>query len=155
MRHLKAGRRLGRTASHRKATLRNMVTSLLEHERIETTDAKAKELKRLADKMITLGKRGDLHARRQAMQIIRSETVGKKLFDEVAPRFKDRPGGYTRILKIRRRLGDNAPVSIIELVVQGKQKATQEKKKETEKKPAKEKTKKEKQPVMRREKKIK
>ena len=155
MRHLKAGRRLGRTASHRKATLRNMVTSLLEHERIETTDAKAKELKRLADKMITLGKRGDLHARRQAMQIIRSETVGKKLFDEVAPRFKDRSGGYTRILKIRRRLGDNAPVSIIELVVQGKQKATQEKKKETEKKPAKEKTKKEKQPVMRREKKIK
>ncbi len=155
MRHLKAGRRLGRTASHRKATLRNMVTSLLEHERIETTDAKAKELKRLADKMITLGKRGDLHARRQAMQIIRSETVGKKLFDEVAPRFKDRSGGYTRILKIRRRLGDNAPVSIIELVVQGKQKATQEKKKEKEKKPAKEKTKKEKQPVMRREKKIK
>ncbi|MCX5896439.1 MAG: 50S ribosomal protein L17 [Proteobacteria bacterium] len=155
MRHLKAGRRLGRTASHRKATLRNMVTSLLEHERIETTEAKAKELKRLADKMITLGKRGDLHARRQAMQIIRSETVGKKLFDDVAPRFKDRSGGYTRILKIRRRLGDNAPVSIIELVVQGKQKAAQEKKKEKEKKPAKEKTKKEKQPVMRREKKIK
>jgi len=115
MRHLKAGRKLGRTTSHRLATLRNMVTSLIEYERITTTDAKAKELRRLADKMITLGKRGDLHARRQAMKVIRLKSVGKKLFDEVAPRFEGRNGGYTRIIKCGRRRGDNAPLSIIEL----------------------------------------
>ncbi len=126
MRHLKAGRKLGRETSHRLAMFRNMVTSLLEHERIETTEQKAKELKRLADKMVTLGKRGDLHARRQAMKIIRTETVGKKLFDEIAPRFKDRAGGYTRIIKIGRRLGDNALVVLIELVEQGKQGAGEE-----------------------------
>lgn len=118
MRHQKAGRKLGRETSHRLAMFRNMVTSLLEHERIETTEQKAKEVKRLADKMVTLGKRGDLHARRQAMQVIRTETVGKKLFDEIAPRFKDRAGGYTRIIKIGRRLGDNALVVVLELVVQ-------------------------------------
>jgi len=118
MRHQKAGRKLGRETSHRLAMFRNMVTSLLEHERIETTEQKAKEVKRLADKMVTLGKRGDLHARRQAMQVIRSETVGKKLFNEIAPRFKDRAGGYTRIIKIGRRLGDNALVVVLELVVQ-------------------------------------
>jgi large subunit ribosomal protein L17 len=100
--------------------MRNLVTSFLEHEQIETTDAKAKELKRLADKMVTLGKRGDLHARRQAMSVLRDESVGKKLFDDIAPRFKERSGGYTRILKIGRRHGDNAPVSLIELVVKGK-----------------------------------
>jgi large subunit ribosomal protein L17 len=142
MRHLKAGKKLGRTSSHRLATMRNMVTSFLQHEQIETTDAKAKELKRLADKMVSLGKRGDLHARRQAMSILRDESVGKKLFDDIAPRFKDRSGGYTRILKVGRRHGDNAPVSIIELVVQGKQvqekklakeKAKKEKKKEASK----------------------
>jgi large subunit ribosomal protein L17 len=142
MRHLKAGKKLGRTSSHRLATLRNMVTSFLQHEQIETTDAKAKELKRLADKMVSLGKRGDLHARRQAMSILRDETVGKKLFDDIAPRFKDRSGGYTRILKVGHRHGDNAPVSLIELVVQGKQvqekklakeKAKKEKKKEASK----------------------
>ena len=113
---------------------RNMVTSLLEHERIETTEQKAKEVKRLADKMVTLGKRGDLHARRQAMQIIRTETVGKKLFDEIAPRFKDRAGGYTRIIKVGRRLGDNALIVVLELVVQ---KAKEPEKKDKEKKPAK------------------
>jgi large subunit ribosomal protein L17 len=121
MRHLKAGRKLGRTSSHRLATMRNMVTSLLQHEKIETTDAKAKELRPLTEKMVTLGKRGDLHARRLAMRVIRDESVAKKLFDDIAPRFKDRAGGYTRILKVGRRHGDNAPVSIIELVVLGKQ----------------------------------
>jgi large subunit ribosomal protein L17 len=97
-----------------------MVTSLLQHEKIETTDAKAKELRPLTEKMVTLGKRGDLHARRLAMRVIRDESVAKKLFDDIAPRFKDRAGGYTRILKVGRRHGDNAPVSIIELVVLGK-----------------------------------
>ena len=95
---------------------RNMVTSLLEHERIETTDAKAKEVRRLADRMITLGKRGDLHARRQALSVIRSKAVTAKLFDELADRYRDRPGGYTRVIKVGRRVGDAAPVSIIELV---------------------------------------
>jgi len=135
MRHLKAGRKLGRTSSHRMATLRNMVTSLLEHEKIQTTDAKAKELKRLADKMVSLGKRGDLHARRLSLRIIRDKHVAKKLFDDIAPRFKDRNGGYTRIMKMRRRPGDNAPISIIELVVTEKKEMTT--------KPGKAKTKKE------------
>ena len=96
--------------------LRNMATSLLEHERIETTDAKAKELKRFADRMITLGKRGDLHARRQALAILRSKKVTAKLFDDLADRFRDRPGGYTRVIKVGSRVGDSAPISIIELV---------------------------------------
>jgi len=96
--------------------LRNMATSLLEHERIETTDAKAKELKRFADRMITLGKRGDLHARRQALAILRSKKVTAKLFDDLADRFRDRPGGYTRVIKLGNRVGDSAPISIIELV---------------------------------------
>ncbi len=124
MRHLKAGRKLSRTTSHRLATLRNMVTSLIEHERIQTTDAKAKELKRFADKIITLGKRGDLHAVRQGMRFIRDKSVTKKLFDEVAPRFKDINGGYTRVMKFGRRHGDNAPMSIIELSVLGDDKKT-------------------------------
>ena len=116
MRHRKSGRKLNRTSSHRKAMMRNMVTSLLDHERIETTDAKAKELRGLADRMITLGKRGDLHARRQALSVIRSKSVTAKLFDELAERFRDRPGGYTRVIKLGNRVGDAAPVSIIELV---------------------------------------
>jgi len=116
MRHRKSGRKLGRTSAHRKALMRNMVTSLLDHERIETTDAKAKELRGLADRMITLGKRGDLHARRQALSVIRSKQVTAKLFDELAERFRDRPGGYTRVIKVGNRVGDAAPVSIIELV---------------------------------------
>jgi large subunit ribosomal protein L17 len=96
--------------------LRNMVTSLLDKERIETTDAKAKELRRVADRMITLGKRGGLHARRQALSVIRSKEVTSKVFDELADRFRERPGGYTRVLKVGRRTGDAAPMSIIELV---------------------------------------
>jgi len=95
---------------------RNMVTSLLQHERITTTDAKAKALRGLADRMITLGKRGDLHARRQALRVIRSRDVTAKLFEELAERYRDRPGGYTRVIKLGHRPGDSAAVSIIELV---------------------------------------
>ena len=135
MRHLKAGRKLGRTSSHLKAMLRNMVTSLMEHERIETTDTKAKELRRLAEKMITLGKRGDLHARRQALSVISDKQVVKKLFETISPRFQNRNGGYTRIMKVGRRLGDNAPVSIIELLPAGE--GTSEKKKKVVAKKAK------------------
>lgn len=116
MRHRKKHGKLGRDSSHRKALLRNLVTSFLDRERIETTDAKAKELRRIADRMITLGKRGSLHARRQALSVIRSREVTAKLFDELADRFRGRPGGYTRVLKVRRRAGDAAPMSIIELV---------------------------------------
>jgi large subunit ribosomal protein L17 len=96
--------------------MRNMVTSLLEHERIETTDAKAKELRRVADRMITLGKRGTLHARRRALRTIRSRVVAAKVFDSLAARYRDRAGGYTRVLKLGPRPGDAAPISIIELV---------------------------------------
>jgi large subunit ribosomal protein L17 len=116
MRHRNAGRKLGRTSAHRRAMLRNMVTSLLEHERIETTDAKAKELRRVAERMITLGKRGGLHARRQALRVVRSREVAAKLFEELAERYRERPGGYTRVLKLRTRVGDAAPLSMIELV---------------------------------------
>ena len=116
MRHNKSGKRLGRNTTHRTAMLRNMVTSLLEHEKITTTDARAKELRKVADRMITLGKRGDLHARRQVLSVIRDQKIVAKLFDQIGPRYKDRPGGYTRILKIGSRLGDNAPQSIIALV---------------------------------------
>jgi large subunit ribosomal protein L17 len=116
MRHNKSGRKLGRNSGHRNAMMRNMVTSLIEHGRITTTDSRAKELRKLVDRMITLGKRGDLHARRQVSQVIRTRQVVAKLFDQIGPRFKDRPGGYTRIIKLGSRLGDNAPQSIIELV---------------------------------------
>ena len=116
MRHLKAGKKFNRSPSHRRALLRNMVTSLLRHERIETTDAKAKELRRWADWMIGLGKQGTLHARRQALAIIQDDGVVHKVFDALAARFKERPGGYTRVVKIGRRRGDNAPLSVIELL---------------------------------------
>ncbi len=116
MRHSKAGRRLGRKTSHREAMFRNMVTSLLAHEKITTTDAKAKEIRCVAEKMITLGKRGDLHAQRQAASYIREKSVVTKLFSAIAPRYKDRPGGYTRIVKLGIRQGDTAPISLIELV---------------------------------------
>ncbi len=116
MRHRVVAGVLGRSPSHRLAMYRNMVTSLLEHERIETTDAKAKGVRRLAERMITLGKRGDLHARRRALRVIRSRSVTAKVFDDLAERFRDRPGGYTRIIKVRNRVGDAAPMSIIELV---------------------------------------
>ena len=116
MRHKKSGRALSRNAAHRRALLRNLVTSLIMEGRIVTTDAKAKELRRYADRMITLGKRGDLHARRQALAVIRDKDVTAKLFSELADRYRERPGGYTRIIKAGRRAGDAAPVSIIELV---------------------------------------
>lgn len=116
MRHNKAGRRLGRTTSHRIAMFRNMATSFFQHERIITTDAKAKELRPIAEKLITLGKRGDMHARRQAAAYIRDKKVVQKLFETIALRYKERPGGYTRIVKLGIRPGDNAPQSVIELV---------------------------------------
>lgn len=116
MRHNKSGRRLGRTTSHRVAMFRNMVTSFLNHERITTTDAKAKELRSIADKMITLGKRGDLHSMRLAASYIREKSVVTKLFTTIAPRYAERQGGYTRIVKLGLRAGDNASLSMIELV---------------------------------------
>ena len=116
MRHRISARKLGRTSSHRDAMFRNMVTSLFEHERIVTTKEKAKELRPIAEKMITLAKRGDLHARRQALSYIRSKDVVEKLFTEIQEQFADRKGGYTRILQTGVRKGDNASMAIIELV---------------------------------------
>lgn len=116
MRHNNSGRKLGRTSSHRDAMFRNMVTSLFEHERIITTKEKAKELRPIAEKMITLGKRGDLHARRQALSYIRSKTVVDKLFNAIQVQFADRSGGYTRIIQTGVRRGDAAQMAIIELV---------------------------------------
>lgn len=116
MRHRKKGRQLGRQTKHRRALFRNLVTSLLDHERIETTEAKAKEIRGFADRMITLGKEGTLPARRRALGFLRSKTVVSKLFSDVAGRFKDRQGGYTRIVKTRRRVGDAGELVAIELV---------------------------------------
>ena len=116
MRHLKAGRQLSRNSAHRWALMRNLITALLREEKIRTTDPKAKELRRWVERVITLGKRGDLHARRQAASIVQDKTVVQKLFDTIGPRFKDRPGGYTRITKIGIRHGDAAQMSVIELV---------------------------------------
>lgn len=131
MRHKKDGRQLGRNTGHRRALFRSLVTSLLDIERIETTEAKAKEISSIAEKMITLGKRDDLHARRQALAYIRTKEVVAKLFDDVAKRFDGRNGGYTRIIKTRNRLGDGAPMAMVELVVMKKKE--QEGKKETRK----------------------
>lgn len=119
MRHNKSGRTLGRKPDHRQHMMRNMVTSFLQNEKITTTVTRAKELRKLAEKMITLGKRGDLHSRRQALRVIRDPQVVARLFEMIAPRFADRPGGYTRILRLENRLGDNAPMAIIELVEEG------------------------------------
>lgn len=116
MRHRKKGRKLSRTASHRRATLRNMASSLFQHGRIQTTTAKAKELRPYAERLITLAKRGDLHARRLAGRKIQDRTILGILFDDLGPRFADRPGGYTRILKVGARKGDAAEMSLIELV---------------------------------------
>jgi large subunit ribosomal protein L17 len=116
MRHRKSGRKLGRTSSHREAMFRNMITSLFEHERIVTTTPKAKEARRIADKMITLAKKGDLHARRQALSYIRSKDVVAKLFEVIHLKFTDRNGGYTRIVQTGIRRGDAAPMAILELV---------------------------------------
>jgi large subunit ribosomal protein L17 len=112
----KFGSKLGRTPSHREAMLRTMVTSFLKYEKIKTTDIKAKELRKVAEKMITLGKRGDLHARRQAAAFVRERDVVSKLFGELSTRYRDRVGGYTRIVKTGYRIGDNALMSIIEFV---------------------------------------
>ncbi len=116
MKHRVVGRRLDRTTEHRTAMLRNLVTSLLDHERIKTTAPKAKELKRFADKIITLGKKGTAHARRTAAVEIHDTAVLEKLFGDVAERFKSRPGGYTRIIRVGNRAGDNAEMALIELV---------------------------------------
>lgn len=116
MRHRKAGRRLGRTTSHRLAMVRNMVTALLDHERIVTTTPKAKEVRKVADKMITLGKRGDLHARRQALSVVQDKSVVAKLFSKLRDEYMDRNGGYTRIIQTGNRNGDAAPMAILELV---------------------------------------
>lgn len=116
MRHRKKGRQLRRTASHRKAMLRNMATSLFKHGRVETTLAKAKELRVFAEPLITKAKRGDLHARRQVARRIRDAEALAKLFDEIGPRYAERPGGYTRVIKLGHRAGDAADVAIIELV---------------------------------------
>jgi large subunit ribosomal protein L17 len=112
----KFGSKLGRSTSHRKAMLRTMVTSLLKHEKIKTTDTKAKELRKVAEKMIGLGKQGDLHARRQAAAVVRERDVVGKLFGELSVRYRDRSGGYTRIVKMGYRVGDNAPMSMIEFI---------------------------------------
>ncbi|TWG98442.1 large subunit ribosomal protein L17 [Mesorhizobium sp. J18] len=116
MRHGKSGRKLNRTASHRKAMFSNMAASLIEHEQIVTTLPKAKELRPIVEKLVTLGKRGDLHARRQAISAIRSDALVKRLFDTIAPRYASRNGGYLRIMKAGFRQGDNAPMAVIEFV---------------------------------------
>src|SRR5690348_1336156 len=121
MRHLNQGRKLNRTSAHRKALFRNMLLALIRHGRITTTDAKAKELRRVADRMVTLGKKGDLAARRRAFAFIQSHQVVKQLFDQIAPRFKERNGGYTRVVKYGWRRGDAAPLSIIEFTGQEEQ----------------------------------
>jgi len=116
MRHGFGHRKLNRTSSHRKAMFANMAVALLKHEQIRTTLPKAKDLRRVVDRLITLGKRGDLHARRQAMSVLRDRAITAKLFAELAERYKERPGGYTRVLKAGHRYGDMAPMAVIELV---------------------------------------
>jgi large subunit ribosomal protein L17 len=116
MRHQRAGRKLGRDAAHRKALYANLTASLIEHGRIKTTVAKAKEVRPVAEEMITLGRRGDVPARRQALKFLRSQDVVHKLFSEVGPRFTDRPGGYSRIVKLGPRQGDAAAMAYLELV---------------------------------------
>lgn len=116
MRHGRSGRQLSRTAEHRKALMRNLVTELFRHERIETTQAKAKEARRLAERLITFAKRGDLHARRQVDRYVMSREVTRKLFDTIAPWYSDREGGYTRIIRTRSRPGDAAEMALLELV---------------------------------------
>ena len=116
MRHRVAGRKLSRSSSHRKALYKNLVTDLLRHEKIVTTEAKAKEARPLAEKVITLGKDGSLHARRLALSSVGDKQVVEKVFTELAPRYADRPGGYTRLLKLGSRAGDGAPMAQLELV---------------------------------------
>ena len=126
MRHLKDGRKLNRTAAHRKALMRNLVKALLQREQIRTTDAKAKELRRWADRIVTLGKRNTVHARRLAFAYLGSRKLVRHLFDEVAPRFQGRAGGYTRVLKLGIRRGDAAPLSIVEFTERKEQRVKTE-----------------------------
>lgn len=133
MRHREKGRQLGRNTKHRRALYRSLVTSLLEHERIETTEAKAKEIRGFTDRMITLGKEGGLSARRRALSFLRSKAVVSKLFSDVAGRFRERQGGYTRIIKTRRRIGDAAEMVAIELVVRGSEPTKKDEQPTTEK----------------------
>ncbi|HYA48114.1 MAG TPA: 50S ribosomal protein L17 [Burkholderiales bacterium] len=135
MRHQVKKGYLRRNTAHRRALLRNLVTSFLERERITTTLAKARNVRPIAEKMITLGKRGSLHARRQALAYLTKEAAAKKLFDEVAPRFSERPGGYTRIVKLDRRIGDGSVMAMLELVGTEYKKKAKKKKREA-KKPA-------------------
>jgi large subunit ribosomal protein L17 len=135
MRHLSKGRRLGRTTAHRRALLRNLVTSFLDKERVTTTVAKAKEARPLAEKMITLAKKNTLHTRRQALAFVTKESTVRKLFDTLGPRFSERPGGYTRIVKTGPRAGDGAEMAVFEFI------GTEFKKKEKKKKDLKEKAK--------------
>ncbi len=147
MRHLKAYRKLNRTGSHRSLMLRNLVTSLFEHERVETTVMKAKEARRIAERMITLGKRGTLHARRRAASVLLKKSVVKKLFDEIAPRYAKREGGYTRILRVGYRKGDAAPLAFLELIMEETERKKGKKKgepREAKMKPSMEKAEKEK-----------
>jgi len=116
MRHKIAGRHLGRSSAHRRALYRNLVTDLLKHEKIVTTEAKAKEVRGMAEKMITLGKKSGLHSYRQALSFIMDKKVTEKIFADLGPRYKERPGGYTRIVKLEPRLGDGAPMVQLELV---------------------------------------
>jgi large subunit ribosomal protein L17 len=119
MRHRIAGRKLNRPTAHRKAMLRNLVKDLLVHESIRTTEPKAKEARRSAERIITLGKDGTLHARRQALRFLNDKSVTSKVFDDIAPRFVGRPGGYTRLLKLGLRVGDGAPMAQLELLPEG------------------------------------
>jgi large subunit ribosomal protein L17 len=135
MRHLVKGRKLRRTTAHREALLRNLVTSLFDKERIKTTTAKAKEARPLAEKLITLGKKGTLHARRQVLAVLYKEDTAVRLFDVIAPRFTERPGGYTRVVKLGPRLGDGAEMAMLELV--GSEFKKKEKKKKDKDKGAK------------------
>ncbi len=116
MRHAKSGRKFNRTSAHRKSMFANMAVALIKHEQIKTTLPKAKDLRRVVDRLVTLGKRGDLHARRQALAVLRDRGITAKLFGELAERYKARPGGYTRVLKAGFRYGDMAPMGVIELV---------------------------------------
>jgi large subunit ribosomal protein L17 len=137
MRHRVKGRKLGRKKSHKEQMLRNMVVSLFQHESIRTTEAKAKEARRLAEKLLTWGKRGDLHSRRLALRYLSDAEVVKKVFDVLAPRFEDRNGGYTRIVKLENRRGDAASVVLLELTEKSKEleeeKAARKAKKEARK----------------------
>ncbi len=135
MRHRKAGKKLGRNSSHRKAMFRNMVTSLIQHERLETTDVKARQLRPMAEKMITLAKRGDLHARRQALAYIRDKTITHRLFEQLKERYLDVQGGYVRIVKKGNRKGDGAPISIVQLLPLDEDKKKGKKKSKAERSP--------------------